>query len=137
VRVLKFLYIGAAIPLLAIPIFVTLFTDHWALPLGFNLPWTQVDSIPGFVVNYCHQTLQTILLVLIYLSYDGLQVVFTMHIYCVYDDLCLMLDELDEDLHDQSKKNSTVIREKIVEIVENHQKLLRYEESSETSKESG
>jgi hypothetical protein len=125
-KILKLLYVGAAVPLLACPMIMTLFTDNWILPLGFTLPWVQVDSLPGFVINYCHQTLQTFLLVFIYLSYDGLQVVFTIHIYCVYDDLCLMLDELDEDLQDKKKKISPEIRKKIVRIIEAHQELLRF-----------
>jgi 7tm Odorant receptor len=125
-KVINFLYIGVGIITILNPIFVKLLTGKLVLPYGFKLPWLDEFSFVGYVINYCHHLLQDYIVVFGFLYTDGLYAIIILHVYCVYDNLCLMLDEMNEDLCDEIKRKSPDIRKKLVEIVKMHQELLRF-----------
>jgi 7tm Odorant receptor len=125
-KLMNFSYIGVGIITILNPIFVKLLTGKLVLPYGYKLPWFDEFSPIGYAINYCHHLLQAHFVVFGFLYTDGLYAIFIFHVYCVYDNLCLMLDELNEDLCDEVKRKSPDIRKKLVEIIKMHQELLRF-----------
>jgi hypothetical protein len=110
---------------------MSLIKQKFILPLAFELPWIDAKTLPGFVINVFNQMFQSNIIVILYMIYDGIQASVTMHVYCLYDDLCLMLDELEVDLRDRKKKHSIKIQEKLFEIIGYHRDLLRFAKISE------
>ena len=104
---------------------VLLITGKFILPYGFRLPLVDERTFTGYVANLIHHWLQAIFTVIGLTTSDGIYAFEMLHAYCVFDDLCAMLDELNEDLKDKKKKKSPEITKKIVLIVEKHQNLLR------------
>jgi 7tm Odorant receptor len=128
-KIMVFLYFGAGLSILN-PILVKLVTGELVLPYGFKLPWLDEFSFFGYSINFLYHLLQDFYTVLGYCTSDGIYAIEMLNIYCVYDDLCLMLDDLNEDLKDRKKKKSPIIREKMVIIIKKHQALLRFEKNN-------
>jgi hypothetical protein len=61
---------------------------------------------------------------------DGIFALNMLHIYCGFDDICLMLDDLNEDLKIENKRKSQEIRKQLIEIVKKHQNLIQFERLS-------
>ena len=124
-KLIKFLFFSAGIVSILYPAVVILITGEIVLPYGFKLPWINERSFIGYIINFLHHLLQDYLVVCGLTTSDGIYAFEMLHAYCVFDDLCAMLDELNEDLKDKKKKKSPEITKKIVLIIEKHQNLLR------------
>jgi 7tm Odorant receptor len=105
---------------------VKLLTGKLVLPYGFKLPWLDEFSLFGYSINLLYHLFEDYIVVFAFLYTDGLYAITIIHVYCVYDNLCLMLDEMNEDFCDEIKRKSPDIRKKLVEIVKMHQELLRF-----------
>ena len=125
-KIMFFIYIGVPIASVLSPVLVKLITGELILPFGFKLPWFDELSFSGYSVNFLYQLSQAYVFVFGITASDGIYAVEMLHAYCVFDDLCVMLDELNEDLKDKKKKKSPKIRGKIVEIIKKHQDLLKF-----------
>jgi hypothetical protein len=124
-KFINFLYVGVGVVTFSNPIFVKLLTGKLVLPYGFKMPLLNELSFVGYPINLLYHLFEVYIVAFAFIYTDGLFLVIIMHVYCVYDNLCLMLDELNEDLCDELKRKSPNIRDKLVEIIKMHQELLR------------
>lgn len=106
------------------PIGVKLITGKVVLPYGFKLPYLNELSVIGYVINLFHHGMQSFLTVVGFTYTDGLYAIFVMHVYCVFDVLILMLDELSENISRRGLKPHE-IKQQLESIIQLHQKLLR------------
>jgi hypothetical protein len=116
---------GINVCCLTSPLAVKLITGYLVLPFGFKFPWIDVSTIFGYSFNFCYQILQSYIAVAGFSVIEGMFAINMLQSYCVYDDLYQMLDELNDELKDTMKRNSTEIRRKFVKILQKHQDLLR------------
>jgi hypothetical protein len=117
---------GVSFGCILIPLGVKLFTGDLVLPFGFKLPWIDESTAVGYSINFCHHMLQSYITGFGFSAIDGMFAINMLQSYCVFDELYLMLDELNEDLKDRKRRSSPEIRKQLVKIVQKHQDLLRY-----------
>lgn len=125
-KLMTLFYIVVVVLAFLNPFFVMLIVGELITPFGFTLPWIDESTFYGYLINYINQLFQAFFVYFIYSTSHGLQFVITINVFCVYDILCLMLDDLNKDLIDETKKNSPNIRKQLVKIIELHQDLLRF-----------
>lgn len=123
-KVLIFIYIGPTIFGLFVPVFVYILNGNLILPYGFKLPWFDECSVIGYAINYIYQIAQAYFTIACLCCFEGVVVIKMIMIYCVFDDLCWMLQEVDEEIKKKEKEYST-IAQKLNEIIKKHQKLLK------------
>lgn len=69
--------------------------------------------------------LQDFIVAVGYIYTDGLYAIIVIHVYCAYDILIQLLDELDNAIRETGAEKST-IRKKLITLVQKHQELLRF-----------
>lgn len=127
-KLINALYVAVGIITILSPIFIKLVTGKLVLPYGFKLPWIDEFSFWGYAINFLHHVIQARYVVDGLIYTDGIYMIIIIHIYCVYDNLCLKLDELNQGLNqkksskDRKKLN---VRDKLVEVIKLHQQLLK------------
>lgn len=126
-KFVSLLYVSAGVFTLFYPICAKLLAGKLVLPYGFKLPFIDEMSLFGYGINYLHHLFEAYIVVFTFIYADGLYAISVLHIYCVYDILCLMLDELNDDLENEETRNSLKVRQKLVKIIKMHQELLRFD----------
>jgi 7tm Odorant receptor len=122
-KIFNHLYCVVGIVTFCNPIFVMALTGKLVLPYGFKLPWIDEFTFLGYTINLLHHFVQMLVVASLFIYFDGLYSVIVLHVYCIYDVLIQMLDELNELIvHPQSSK---IVNEKLISIIQLHQKLLR------------
>jgi hypothetical protein len=111
------------------PLIVKIVTGNLILPYGFKLPFIDETSVTGYAINFAHHLLQDYIVVFGFICADSVYAIIVINIYCVYDVIGQMLDELNEMINvEKSKKvqDHQKIREKLISIAKTHQDLLRF-----------
>ena len=122
---LSALFLFAGVLILIYPAIVYILIGERTLHFGFILPAIDPDSIVGYTLNFMHHTLQ--IYITIFALFTSLNMtVFTIIIALAkYASLYALLNQLNilitSNIQDQKK-----IKEKFVEIIQEHVKLLDY-----------
>jgi Cdc6-like AAA superfamily ATPase len=99
-------------------------TGQVVLPYGFKLPFLDEYSVLGYLINLIHHGIQSFTVAIGFIYADGLYAVFVIHVYCVFDVLVLMLDDINE-LVDQEDVDSQAVEDQMDAIIMLHQRLLK------------
>ena len=105
-------------------ILVKLVTGELVLPFGVYLPWFDSTRVRGFLVNLGYQFILVSITVMGFSIADCLYITIVLHVYCIYDVLVQLLDELNQSI--LSEIDSIEIDKQLVFIIQLHQKLLRF-----------
>jgi hypothetical protein len=123
-KIVAALYLMVGVGTMFNPIAVKLLTGQVVLPYGFKLPFLDEYSVLGYLINLIHHGIQSFIVAFGFIYADGLYAVFVIHVYCVFDVLVLMLDDINE-LVDQEDVESQAIEDQMDAIIMLHQRLLR------------
>lgn len=127
-KICSILYTFSGIVLFSNFIFVKLLLNQKTLPFGFKLPWIEPYSYWGYPINLLHQLAQTYFTVSGFIFSDCVYITIVMQIYCMYDILQHLLDNLNETINRQINELEnleTDISSQLIYIIELHQKLLK------------
>ena len=119
------IYIFSGITLYNNFILVKLVTGELVLPFGVYLPWINPFSFWGYLINLGYQFILGFLTVMGFIYADSLYITIVLHVYCIYDVLIQLLDELNQSILNED--NSIKIDKQLVFIIQLHQRLLRFD----------
>ncbi|CAO1420591.1 unnamed protein product [Diamesa hyperborea] len=128
-KICSLLYVLCGIVLFSNFIFVKLLLNQKTLPFGFKLPWLEPYSYWGYPINLLHQLTQTCFTTSGFIFSDCVYITIVMQIYCIYDILQHLLDNLNETINRQINELENLesdIKSQLILIIELHQKLLNY-----------
>ncbi|CAO1437120.1 unnamed protein product [Diamesa tonsa] len=128
-KICSLLYVLCGIVLFSNFIFVKLLLNQKTLPFGFKLPWLEPYSYWGYPINLLHQLTQTCFTTSGFIFSDCVYITIVMQIYCIYDILQHLLDNLNETINRQINELENLesdIKNQLILIIELHQKLLNF-----------
>jgi hypothetical protein len=125
-KAMRYLYICCFALTLIYPLLASVITNERTLPFGFILPWMEPYGNPGFFLNFVHHTLQVF--------YVGIGVIVSdlIYVHCIIlaignmTIMKLMLDDLNEQSHQNDAEKLEKISENLMKIIEMHQNLMEY-----------
>ena len=124
-KICNSLYVLVGIVTISNPVVVKLWTGNLVLPYGFKLPMIDETSLFGYVINYCHHLLQDFIFVSGFFYSDCLYAIIVLQVYCVFDVVIQMLEELNEMIGQKGLPRKA-IEQKLVSIIQLHQRLMRF-----------
>ena len=68
---------------------------------------------------------QAFAVVTMFVYTDGFYALIVVHVYCAYDILVQMLDELNQTIEGEGPERLTNMRKHLVKIIESHQELFK------------
>jgi hypothetical protein len=125
-KAIRYLYICCCASTLIYPLLVSVITNERTLPFGFILPWIEPYGNPGFFLNCAHHCLQVF--------YVGLGMIVSdlMYVHCIIlamgnmTIMKLMLDDLNEQSHQNDAEKLEKVSKNLMKIIEMHQNLMEY-----------
>lgn len=127
-KLFKFLHTLLAIAAIAAdlnPVLVKFLTGDLILPFGMVAPYTDPVSTVGYIINYLLSFHITIYGYLFYNCLDGALLGLIYPAFSIFDMLCDLIDQLENDKNENSDKTVDEIRhEKLRTIFQIHQDLM-------------
>lgn len=124
----NYLYAVCAVITLSNPLIIKLLTGTLVLPYGFKLPWIDEFTVIGYTINLLHHLLQDFFVATGYIYADALYAIIILNVYCIFDILTLMIEEIDQEIKVEKKgKNALSTKKKLIEMILLHQRLLRFD----------
>uniref|UniRef100_A0A182KDL0 Odorant receptor n=1 Tax=Anopheles christyi TaxID=43041 RepID=A0A182KDL0_9DIPT len=119
IKVTVLIYLLLVIIAMAIPGLSSIFLDARILPFGFVMPFMRADTFAGYLANYGIQVVMAIYYWIITVGSDITTIYNLLTAYGQLDVLMTSIEELNEQL--ERDESSEKIRDKIVEIIRQHQ----------------
>jgi hypothetical protein len=125
-KAMRYLYICCFALTLIYPLLASVITNERTLPFGFILPWIEPYGNPGFFLNFAHHILQVFYVAI------GVIVSDIIYVHCIIlamgnmTIMKLMLDDLNEQSHQNDAEKLEEVSENLMKIIEMHQKLMEY-----------
>lgn len=119
------LFLVGSFFVLIYPIIVYLFTGEKILHFGFELPWVDWKTLPGYTLNFVYSGSLVYLFIMAQISSWFLNVSFIVIIFGQFELLKVFLEDLDELLlRNEKGKNDIEIKKLIKTVTQLHNKLL-------------
>jgi hypothetical protein len=119
------LFFSLSVLVFLYPVIFYLIFGESILHFGFVIPGIDATTIHGYLINFCHHTLQIYIVCFALVLTLCLNIIFISLALLQYNALINQLSLLDDEIQ-KSSLNQTIIDKMISQIIEQHTELLKY-----------